>query len=57
MTDQERIAELESTLKLLWGAVVEAYLQGDPTQDPQSKVFLKVDRELRRLGILQKVTA
>jgi hypothetical protein len=56
MTDQERIADLESTLKLLWGAVVEAYLQGDPTQDPQSKVFLKVDREIRRLGIL-KVTA
>lgn len=56
MTDKERIAELEQTLKLLWDAVAEAYILGDPQQDPQSKVFLKVDREIRRLGIL-KVTA
>ena len=46
-----RIAELESVLRELCGAVAEAYLTSDPEDQPKAAAMLKVYREARRLGV------
>lgn len=53
MTDQERIAQLETTLRILWGAMLAASLTAPENAYIQA-AFKKADKACRATGLVAR---